>query len=303
MGAPGLAVPTVPKHGGGVRFADGTSFATPQVTSLAAILKSLNPGLSPSQLIDYMLTETLPTTAELGAARLTFTVPIQYLLLDVGVEDPVRSWIDPLDLGNPGPTGLLLSRICPTGMTFHVEEYGTFQASEQLNEEHMVRGLMDSVQLTIDGLTESEEFALGTGPIGFSLRLGEYPILPDTSDHPLPPGAVSAVFYANDRQDAGQGLFGTMILESCEVVERDPFNGVLPFHVHVSGAFEGVMEVQHLDGSDPTIHDFDGFFTDVPLFTGMAGPDDQIVDEIESLCEGGRGGDAPAEGEVGDEDE
>jgi len=62
-----------------------------------------------------------------------------------------------------------------------------------------------------------------------------------------------------------------------------------------------VLEVLHLDGSPTTIHGFEGFFSNVPLGTGVISPDDPIVDQIESTCEGGRGGDTPTEGEVNDE--
>jgi hypothetical protein len=115
------------------------------------------------------------------------------------------------------------------------------------------------------------------------------------------PDTLGVIFRINDAQDLGHGLAGTAILESCAVVERDPFDGVTPFLVNVNGSFEGVAKVVHSDGRDPTVHGFDGFFSNVPLGMGVIGPDDPIVDQIESTCEGGRGGDVPAEGEVDDE--
>jgi subtilisin family serine protease len=294
IGAPGVAVPTVPKEGGpGVRFADGTSYAAPQVTSLAAILKSINPRLSADRLIDYILHETYPTTAELGASRLTFTFPIEHLLLDIGVGDPVRSWIDPLDLGNPGTTGLLLSRICPAGVTFHVEEYGTFEASEQLSEDHLVFGVLNSNTFSVAGYTEDERFSIVSGGTSYSLRLGEYLVMDDP-----PADAVTVIFAANDGEDHGGGLSGTVILESCQIVERDPFNGVTPFVVNASGAFEGVVEMLHLGSTEITIHTFEGFFSNVPLGVGLVDVENPIVAQIEMICEGGRGGDEPDEGEA-----
>jgi hypothetical protein len=297
IGAPGMAVPTVPKHGGGnIRFAHGTSYAAPQVASLAAILKSINPRLSPGAIVDYILVETLPTTAELGAARLTFTFPIELLLLDIGVGDPVQSWIDPLGRHAQAATGLLLSRICPASVTFHVEEYGTFEASEQLNEDHLVFGVLNSGMLSIAGYTEHERFSIVSGAEGYSLRLGEYTVFSDP-----PPDAVGVLFAANDGEDHGGGLSGTVTLDSCQVVERDPFYGVIPFIVNMSGSFEGVVEVLHLGSAETTTHSFNGFFSNVPLAVGLVDVEDPIVAEIELTCEGGRPGDEPAEGEADDE--
>jgi hypothetical protein len=109
------------------------------------------------------------------------------------------------------------------------------------------------------------------------------------------------IFAANDGEDHGGGLSGTVTLDSCQIVERDPFYGVIPFIVNMSGSFEGVVEVLHLGSAETTTHSFNGFFSNVPLAVGLVDVEDPIVAEIELTCEGGRPGDEPAEGEADDE--
>jgi hypothetical protein len=181
-------------------------------------------------------------------------------------------------------------------VTYHVEEYGTFEASELLSEDHLVYGVLNSGMLSVSGYTEHERFTIVSGTESYSLRLGEYQVLPD----PVP-DTVGVIFAANDGEDHGGGLSGAVILESCQIVERDPFTGVIPFVVNVSGSFEGVVEVLHLGTADITTHSFEGFFSNVPLGVGLVDVEDPIVAEIELTCESGRPGDAPAEGEADDE--
>jgi hypothetical protein len=53
--------------------------------------------------------------------------------------------------------------------------------------------------------------------------------------------------------------------------------------VVVNGAFEGVFEVGHFDGSNPTLNDFSGDFAMPMLVTN----DDELHDYLEATCEGG----------------
>jgi hypothetical protein len=214
-----------------------------------------------------------------------YTSSIDQLLIDMSIGDPVQSWIDPLGLGTLGASGVTLSRLCPVGMTYQVDSYGTHEMYEPDTEVGLrVLGRTGSqVMISLGGFDDTSVFSLGSSTLS-EFALGDYPILADTAAESFVSG-----FDDFDTLDVGLAVAGSVTLDSCRIDERDPFDGIDPWIITVSGAFEGVMEVAHHDGRDPTLHDFNGHFA-LPLLVSL--DDEETISYLESVCEGGipRGG-------------
>jgi subtilisin family serine protease len=292
MGAPGLQVPTVPRYGGpNVRFANGTSFAAPQVTALAALLKSLNPRQTPLQIKNRMKWDTFPTSTDIGGSRLTYTISMNSLLFSMNVGDPIESWIDATGLGVSRATGLILSRVCPSGMHFEVDDFGTAAVSPNLSDDHLLAGVVNAGGFNVTGNDGTLNFSLASNlEHEFMFELGAFDIVADP-----PPGALGALFNSNDPAASGHSLWGTAFFDACEIVERDPFTGAAPFVVHVTGSFSGLLEVVNVGASEVTYNRYDGYFSRVPLSASLFGERDPVIDHLEEICIGGRPLDAPAE--------
>jgi len=286
IGAPSELVPTVSltETATGFRNITGTSYAAPQVTSLAAILKSLQPNLSPTRSKQYMIGMALPSTASLGGARLTFTTSLLQALIDMRLGEPIVTWIDPLELGSLGSTALVLSRICPPGITYLVEGYGEYDQREP--EDVLPIGIITSTSdpyaFTFGSTTAEGRLAMDTtGENEFALTEYLY-----TEESVL--GSAQLVFVDEDSSDVGVAISGVLTFASCRIDERDPFTGEDPWIVTVEGTFEGVVEINHADGSDPTPHEFEGYFT-LPMTVVATEDEDgeELLDYLENSCEGG----------------
>jgi len=281
IAAPGIEVPVV-GLGGGYVTSSGTSFSTPMVASLAAILKSIRPTLSPAQVKHYITAYGFPLADGSPFGRLVFTTAIQELLLDMGVGDPIRSWIDPMGLGNAGASGLVLSRICPPGMSYSVDGYGSHDVQPV---DGPLGGMIGSPSATptayLIGNDDQVSLAILTSS-ATPFTLGSYVLLQDPSS--ISNGAVIS-FEEHEAVDFGPSIAGTLTFETCRIDERDPWNGVNPWVVFVTGAFEGVFEVHHLDGRPPSLHGFEGHFNMPFVVSSVAG--DEVWEYLENTCEGG----------------
>ncbi len=281
IAAPGIDVPVV-GPGGGYVPASGTSFSAPMVASLAAILKSIRPTLSPAQVKQYITANAYPLSDGSPFGRLVFTTAIQELLLEMGVGDPIRSWIDPMGLGNAGASGLVLSRICPPGMTYNIDGYGSHNVQPVAGP---LGGMIGSPTAPptayLVGDDEEVNLAFLTSQLT-PFALGSYVLLAEP--HDVSNGAV-VNFQEHGAADFGLSIAGTLTFDTCRIDERDPWNGVNPWIVFITGAFEGVLEVAHWDGRPPSLHHFDGNFNMPFLVSSTAG--DEMWDYLENTCEGG----------------
>jgi len=285
VAAPEEAIPVV-STSGSVRSATGTSFAAPQVTSLAAVLLSLDP--SPSQVCHYMTGLALPSLAGVGRARLTFTTSIMELLIAIDAPEPVMGWIDPAGLGNAGSAGLVLGRVCPAGIHFTVSEYGTYDHWEP--DDHVGAGTLGTPvtppTFSLAATTE-EEVGLSFGTYTSDFMLGTYAITSEEA-----PMSVQVGFVAPDPEEIGLGLGGSFTFDECRIEERDPFDGTTPWIVRASGEFEGILEVVHWDPPGIRTHEFEGYFS-LPMIV-TAGEGDPVIEYLEYHCDGGIPPDPPA---------
>jgi subtilisin family serine protease len=278
IAAPGDRMPVV-RSGGLYAPLSGTSLSAPIVTSLAAILKSIEPGLYPRQIARYITERSLPINLETPFGRAVFSNSITQLLIETNVGDPVQSWIDPMGLGVHGASGLVLSRICPQGISYQIDSYGAH--SLRRPEDDVGLGAIGSVgvppTVSITGHTDEVVFTVGSSTLT-EFALGTYPLVKEPG-----PDSGTASFVEMDSLDGGVAIAGTLTLDSCRIDQRDPFTGLDPWIVVVSGTFEGVFEVGQFGEIYPTLHDFNGDFN-LPM--AVANVDD-LHDYLEATCEGG----------------
>ncbi len=281
IAAPGENVPAVAPDGSyDGRF--GTSFSAPMVASLAAILKSIRPTLTPAQIKHQITAYGYPLADDSPFGRLVFTTSIQELLLDMGVGDPIRSWIDPLGLGNAGASGMVLSRVCPPGMSYSIDGYGSHAIQAVDRTQGGVIGSPAMPPAFYFNADDGDVF-LEIGSAGMSqFALGSFIFLED------PAGAsdvAAARFQEHGSVDFGPAIAGTVTFDTCRIDERDPWQAKNPMIVYVTGAFEGMLTAYHWDGRLPSVHGFDGNFNMPFVVSSSAG--EEVFEYLENNCEGG----------------
>ena len=281
VAAPAGGVPVVSATGG-YSIGVGTSFAAPMVTSLAAILKSINPSLSPQQIKQSIVNHAVPMADNTDFGRVVFPISICQALLDANVGDPVKSWIDPTGVGSASVSGLILSRMCPTGMSFSVDGYGRHEAATVDSE---LGGLIEgSGVLTgwaFSGANDLAYLRLATTG-GSEFALGTHIILSSSVEGDA---GVTATFKDRESADVGTGVSGSIIFDSCRIDDREPFAGINAWVIQASGAFEGVVEVAHTDGRPQSLHWFSGYFS-LPLIVSP-GANEEDAQYLEHHCAGG----------------
>ena len=278
IAAPGEQVPAV-TTGGAYGTYNGTSLSAPIVASLAAVLKSIEPGLTPRQIAGYLRDRALPINPDTPFGRVTFPNSITQLLVDYNVGDPVQGWIDPMGLRTHGASAIILSRICPQGISYHIDSYGSH--SLQGPEDDIGLGVIGSAStpptISIPGNTEDIVFSIGSSTLT-QFALGTYPMMTETG-----PDSCTATFIEFDSLDGGLAIAGTLTLDACQIEQRNPFDGVDPWIVVVNGTFEGVFETGVFETGDTTLNDFSGEFN-LPM---LVSDDDDLHDYLEATCEGG----------------
>jgi len=278
IAAPGEDVPTL-SEGGVYLPLDGTSLSAPIVASAAAVLKSIAPDLTPRQLARYLRDVSLPINDATPFGRVVFSNVINQLLLDQRVGEPIESWIDPLGLGNHGAVSIILSRICPQGISFRIDGYGTH--SKQGPEDEIGLGYIGNLAappvINIPGSTEDITFTIGSSTLT-NFALGSYPLM----EEPGPDGC-SAIFQEFSTLDGGIAVAGMLNIETCRIEQRNPFNGIDPWVVVVNGNFEGVFETFVFETAETSYNEFDGEFNLPMLVTD----DEDLHEYLEETCEGG----------------
>lgn len=287
MAAPSEQVPTVSINGGLVRR-DGTSLAVAQVTSLAAILKSLNRGMTPNQIKQHMHRSDVGrlVPVSVGGTGLMFTHAIVQLLMDMGVGDPVREWLDPNQDGEAEDTWGVIRSICPAWMEYDVEGYGTHLVEPGTSDYRYLAGAFDPPGINFSGMTTDADLSIG-GDGTFCLDY-QYVVVLEASG----PNTMEVTYHdvgsgAPDGTEIGHGTDGVVAFTSCRIDERDPFTGSEPLVVAVSGYFEGTLRVLHYGDPDFSYYGFEGEFQDVPFVVGRPIVDEDLILYLEWNCEGG----------------
>ena len=285
-------VPVVGKTtGSNYSTGSGNSYAAPQVASLAAILRSLNPKLSAKEIKkDYILTYTSAAAATLGGQRLNLPIPIEQLLIDLkpSAGQTVLNLIDLDGDGTFDVPGMVVNRICG-GLNYKVDGYGSYQYNAK-NDKTWIWGIINTSGFAIStpaGVTISDAL-LTLNCFICSFKIGTSFSITDSAT--ANPGTAE-MGYTQNQANLGSSPFGTGVsgswnIDSCRIVERDLlFNQ--PLWVQVQGSFTGVLKM--MDPPKPNLHNesIKGYFDMLFSTLGLVNSGSPLVNYLEANCQGG----------------
>ena len=291
--APSEAVPIVSvATPGGIDEGNGTSYAAPQVTALAAILKSLDPDITPEGIKNQIRDFSFPLDEEESGLRVVLTWPIGNLLLDLDLGSPVEDWLDPRRWGGYGPTEDVMSALCG-GFSMIVGDYTPLESvapfmSGSIEEGwFLIQGDAWPEGYTVDDVYEGVAPRVLVGMEGwYDFHLGSHTFerFPSSTgvEMSMEPDAG---WPADEDFDYPQAISGTLTFDSCSIDERHPLTHA-PVSLIASGSFEGTLEQEHYD-APPSTWPFSGTFDGLVLSVEGA-PGDPLIEHLEANCDGGR---------------
>ena len=260
----------------------GTSFATPQVVSAAAVLRAIDPTLTAELTRGYLIDYAAAGPDSTAGRSLNLAGSVLQLLYDLG--SPL---VDQIDAGGDGVAdapGSVAASVCGVS-TVTVEGLGTEEFPSTNTDEGTVA----------EGNAGASGFALilqKPGNVNFGLVCENCDF--EVGSHPLGPDAVPGVTvgaYSAGLAAGGITLSGSWTVSACTIQQRWPeaYVGVdTPQIVLVESEASGVLEVNTADG---TLEDeplpFEGRFQ-VPFTIEPLAETDPLVVELEASCEGGR---------------
>lgn len=268
IAAPCEDVPVIdPWSPGQVIITNGNSFATPMVTSLAAILLSVNPYLTPKQVKDYILEYCYPTDMNVGGRRLIMTIPVEQVLIDMGAPSTLLGFIDSDNDDSWDVPGVVEGRICASSK-FSIEANGTHRF------EH------DSVQAAILNDIGSG-FSFGNDKVNLLFSVNTPQFIRDTIE--LGEAALGNATYSNlETNEVGGSISGKFYIDEAKITEREGINDT-PLTIIVSGTFSAVFEAM-VDGN-PVNRTGSGVLN-LTLVSMASSP--EIVAYLEENCIGGK---------------
>lgn len=238
IAAPGEYAPVVdPTKQNAVKIVSGNSIGAPAVASLAAILKSINPNLSPGDIKNYILNYSSSTAPSISGRRLVLPQPIEQLLIDMQAPDEILRKIDMTEpLGEWDVPGVVAARICNI-------------STIKIDGEPVMR--CETSDTSNMGYIRSDAglivFSKGTQGlfVGFWYK---YKILNSSLDIiEYYPGIENAVTVSYSNTDinhfvAGNAVSGTLLIENGFITERWPGTGH-PMVIEAEGMMSGTMEI------------------------------------------------------------
>ncbi len=292
IAAPARGVPTAAWHDGhAIEASNGNSVATPLVVSLAAILKSIDPTLSPRQIRDNYLTRYgLPTDLSVSGILMNMPIAIEQLLVERGADTPasVRNLIDSDGNDRYDPPSMVINRICG-GLQYSVTGYGSWDYSQDELErpDMVISGTLAPDAWTLTANVPWESYILMGCIAGCSFEL-DRPYLV-SEDYDTIPGTVGMSWVLRPEEPwttIGSGLSGAVVFDSCRVDERFGLTNE-PISINVTGSFDAGLEVVEADSS---LHytDAEGWFSIPFINPGIGGAEPTPLSVyIEENCEGG----------------
>jgi len=294
IAAPAVFVPVASfDNGHEITPVTGNSVATPIVTSLAAILKAIDPGLSPREIKeDYILSHGAPAPLSVGGMRAYYSSTIMQALIDrmPSVPTTVLDLIDEDMNGQHDQPGFVINRICG-GLQYSVSGYGSYDYSAQEvggSSTSIVGEIAPMAFLLRSYVGPDANLLLGCRE-GFecTFELGKsYPIHEDALDLP---GYVAVSYTHHPEEDVleaiGLGLSGSVLFESCRIDQRLPLGNRI-LEISMTGHFSGNLRVVNVPSNSTSYETLEGYFS-LPFITLGLSPDEPVYQYIEDNCEGG----------------
>ncbi len=278
ISAPAMDVPLIPYDptrsiyfpGGDPILGHGTSYASPMVVAVAAILRSFDSNLSAAQLKSYILDNAMPTDPSLNHRRLTMVAPVAQMLVDRGASGAVLDLIDADD--EPGLAdipGLILNRICD-GADLTVTGRGAWNF---VVDEDVGAGFINDGGFNVTlGMEDSD-------PGFFMTRYAnDFELDRDYSV----PVEMEVGFFVQSDNYSSTGVSGSVAFDGCAITQRNELDQS-PLAVQVSGTGSGWVEGMAPPNPQIQSHEFRTRFN-VPL---IIYPGTAATPVFEQLCEGG----------------
>lgn len=302
MAAPAVRVPCVSTLGRSkVAGSVGNSFAAPQVTAVAAILKSIDPSISASAIKTHLQYSCLGTTADMGYRRLVYALPVTQLLTDVSVSDAVLDLVDRDEDDEADPSGIIVNRIC-SGIEYRIETEGgaSFDGTYRVtgDEEELAGALLGSRPLSIWSIGSMEDEApplLSMFCSGCEFAIFGHSFAVDDS------GNNVTLSIQPDEEHAGIiGTGGIVYFDNCQVLQRFALGdfdlpggipglediGNTPSLISVEGRFQASGEIL-MDDEFKSVS-ISGTFVS-PLAITPTGVNEDLLNYIETNCLCGTG--------------
>lgn len=271
IAAPAEYCPVVhPTQANAVKIVSGNSIGAPAVASLAAILKSINPNLSPGLLKQYIIDYSWSTAQSVSGRRLVLTLPIIQVLIDMPAPDEILEKIDVSEpLGEWDIPGVVVSRIC--GRT-----------TIEIDGEPIMQCETDSTNLGF--LNEmGGGFVFNTKPqIVYVTFWHTYEILNSALEivnEANITGTVSVAYFDSTTFTVGNSLSGEFSIQNAYITQRDPLNGS-PWVINVEGKMSGIMEMMYAGDINIYYRDFSGIInTFIILYPGSSDEFDKYFED------------------------
>ncbi|MFH1809712.1 MAG: S8 family serine peptidase [Pseudomonadota bacterium] len=265
----------------------GNSIATPQVSSVAAILLSLVPDLTPTEVRDqYIQRMSNFGPPEVGGRVLTVPYVVGQLLLERVASTAVLAVVDANEDGVLDTTNTMIQSICGGRSWYIVEGEDTFTATS--TDEAMGSGNTTMFNLTF--VHQPHAFGLSCNDCPFDL--GVFPVLPPAATAP-DTAFASYSFAEGNKVVQGQGQSGGFLINACSITGRtvEPQTSSIVYELVVQGRFGGDMEIttSYLNPLSTETHmsTFTGAF-DLPWLFNLPSETDALALRLEQKCENGR---------------
>ena len=301
-----VTLETTPGGGAPMQLApdQGTSYATAMVTSMAAIMFSVNPSATPSEIKDFFLDDdnSWPTDSQVSGRRAALIRTVGRYILQRGTVAGAAALLDPLlgGDGTPDPSGHIMSEMTAgTGSTVYAREDGIVQVLQET--------LHGTPFLMSRGSWNNMGSFLTAGQAGFNVWHGDQ-FIGALSNGPFELNrsyTMGINVYATyttgppaDFRGAPVTNSGTLIYTDCEITTRslplwlDPltFGSLLGMDafgfIQLEGGFQATVEGQDHSTDPPLDVTYDiGATFNVPAV--LVNVDDATRDYLEANCVGG----------------
>jgi len=273
IAAPAVNVPVLDPASpdGTPLLGSGNSFAAPIVTSIAAVIKSINPALKPSEIKKFIMDYNYLTSSEVNYRRAVLALPLEQMLINKGAAAVVLGYIDRDGDRIYDEPGVVVDRICSRSeVNVESESLYVFESAEE-DAGSFLNAMGFGVIMIKDG---TYSFSASCSGCAFKL---------DT-DFPIP-AKVGISYVDNALNNIGSGTSGALKFISCVVVQREGLSN-MPLLLDIEGTLRGVFEVMKPPSPDVYIRPFTGKFNLFMVVMAMS-PSDEFVKEIEKSCHGG----------------
>lgn len=263
---------------GGAKFCNGTSFATPIVSSLAAVLFAVDPLLTPDEIRQRIL-ETAKPHGEPDSFVMVVSYPDAILETVMKLtQSPPAALLEILDVDEDADydhVGQVIARICNQTL-ITIENVGTYTFANTSDDSGQ-QGMMDPSSITLTFADDEIQHASLTIRIMDSFELANEYTVPD-------PATIG--FSLTEGVLGCNATSGQVTIDNCAIVERLDLVGLMTT-VEMEGTALVGMHCTDVDQNTGEFVEFSAQATGFFLQPVVAFPDEAMQEYLEIMCVGG----------------